>query len=149
MRAERKTVTLLIVEDDPHLRELLHAAGERSGRFASIALASDGQAAWDQIQAGLVRHPPQLPDFILSDLSMPRRDGIQLIRDLKGHPATRHIPIAVMTSSDRPNDRENATAAGCCAFFNKPVRLEEFTTLIGSVPDICGDCAVVSGRKSP
>lgn len=133
---------LLIVEDDAHLRELLRAAAQRTGRFSRIRTAGDGREALTCIQADATQEA--LPDFILSDLSMPYVDGIQLIQELKRREATRHIPVAVMTSSNRPNDREDAIAAGCCAFFNKPMRLEEMATLIGSIPGICGTNAPVS-----
>lgn len=133
-----RPLSLLIVEDDPHLRTLLTAAAERSGRFGSVQTAADGQEAIDRLTHGASAASPSLPDFILTDLSMPRMDGVQLIHALKRLPRLRDIPIAVMTSSNRPNDREDATAAGCCAFFNKPARLEEMATLVGSLPRICG-----------
>ncbi len=133
---------ILIVEDDVHLRELLQAAAERTGKFSRVRVAADGEEALQQVREGMAHH--EVPDFILSDLSMPRMDGIHLIRELKHNEATRHIPIAVITSSNRPNDREDAEAAGCCAFFNKPVRLDDMTVLIGSVPDICAANAPVS-----
>lgn len=136
------TFELLIVEDDAHLRELLHAAAERTGKFSRVRVASDGEEALGYIREGITRDA--LPNFILSDLAMPRMDGLELIRELKRNEATRHIPVAVITSSNRPNDREDAKAAGCCAFFHKPIGLEEMTVLIGSVPQICGADAPVS-----
>lgn len=131
---------ILIVEDDAHLRELLLAAAERTGKFSRIRVAGDGEEALQHIREDITHDA--VPDFILTDLSMPRMDGIQLIRELKRNEATRHVPIVVITSSNRPNDREDAKAAGCCAFFNKPIRLEDMIVLIGSVPEICGANAV-------
>ena len=138
-----RPLKLLIVEDDPHLRSLLIAAAERSGCFGPVQAAHDGQEAIERLTPGPGAVPSPLPDYILTDLSMPRMDGVQLIHALKRSPRWRDIPIAVMTSSNRPNDREDATAAGCCAFFYKPARLEEMATLIGSLPRICGVSASV------
>lgn len=139
MRPPEK-LSLLIIEDDERLREILSTAAERTGTFGPIAAVGDGQAACDYIWQRLRASEPA-PDFVLSDLSMPRMDGIRLIRELKRYPETRDIPIAIITSSDRPNDREDATEAGCCAFFHKPVRLDEIITLIRSLPQICGERA--------
>jgi two-component system, response regulator len=136
---------LLIVEDDPQLQVLLAAAAERTGKFSSIYLAGDGQEALDHVAEANARAPRQMPDFVLSDLSMPRVDGLQLLHELKRNPQTRDLPVAIITSSNRPNDREDSIAAGCSAFFQKPVRLEEMVTLIGSLPHICGRHAIVSG----
>jgi CheY-like chemotaxis protein len=129
--------TLLIVEDDDRLRELLLAAAERTQVFTAIETAPDGQAALDLVWNRLREKSRRCPDYILSDLSMPRMDGIQLIKELKRFPETSGIPVTIITSSNLPNDREDATAAGCCAFFHKPIRLDEMTALIASVPDLC------------
>ncbi len=111
--ADRK-VSLLIAEDDKNLRYLMEAAAERAGGFGPVVGAPDGQAALDAIRAGAN------PDLILTDLSMPRMTGLELIRALKREPATRSIPVAMVTSSDIPNDREDALAAGACTFLAKP-----------------------------
>lgn len=141
------SLQLLIVEDDPQLQTLLRMAAERTAKFDPVFMAADGQEAWDFLQDAKGQASHALPDFVLSDLSMPRMDGVQLIRAMKADPKTSGIPVAVTTSSDLPNDLEEATAAGCCAFFQKPVRLEEMVTLIGSLPNICGQDAVVSGSR--
>lgn len=134
---ERKKPALLIVEDDDQIRYLVGAAAERCGEFSSVQGAADGQAALDTIRRALRSDPPSAPDLVLSDLIMPRLDGLQLIRELKRDPGTSHIPVVIMTSSNRPNDREDATAAGCCAFFDKPLRFDEFVTLVCSLPALC------------
>ena len=132
--------SLLIVEDDDRLRSLVEEAARRAAVFHSIIAVADGQYALDFISSK-IRRPEPLPDFVLTDLSMPRVDGLRLLRELKARPETRDVPVAVMTSSDLPNDREDATAAGCCAFFHKPHRLDDIVLLIASLPQICGSKA--------
>lgn len=129
--------TLLIVEDDDRIRSVVCAAAARSKAFATILDEHDGQAALDLIWDRVRTNVEELPDFILSDLSMPRLDGLELTRELKRHPETSGIPIAIMTSSNRPNDRSDAQAAGCCAFFDKPVRFDDFVKIVEAVPNLC------------
>jgi CheY-like chemotaxis protein len=129
--------TLLIVDDDERIRYLVGAAAERCGEFSAVEAAADGQAAFDAIKAAYHDGGHQLPDIILSDLSMPRMDGLELIRELKRNPQTSGIPIAMMTSSNRPHDREDALAAGCCAFFEKPARMDEMLRVVASLPEFC------------
>jgi two-component system response regulator len=124
------------VEDDDRLRELLRLAGERSGKFRAVVTFPDGQAALDHV-SGALRENRLMDWFILTDLSMPRLDGIELIRALKNHRASKGIPIAVMTSSNRPNDKEDAIDAGCCAFFHKPVNFAGMIEMIASLPVVC------------
>jgi CheY-like chemotaxis protein len=147
MPAPTSPLHLLIVEDDVNLREIVYEVAKRTKAYASIGAVGDGQAACDYIWARIHAHE-SIPDFVLSDLSMPRMDGIQLIRELKRHAATRDIPIAIMTSSNLPNDREDATAAGCSAFFNKPLRADEMITLVGSLPRICGGHPIAPDKES-
>lgn len=143
---ETHASVLLIAEDDANLRTLLQAAAEQTRQFDVVHTVADGQEALDR-----VRHsaPEIAPTYILTDLSMPRCDGIELIRQLKRHEETKRIPIAVMTSSDRPNDREDAIAAGCCAFYHKPARFEELVRLISSLPKLNGENSVPKRASDP
>jgi CheY-like chemotaxis protein len=134
-----KKLALLIVEDDAQIRHLAERAAAQCGDFNRIYTAVDGAAAlaivWHELrERGNAGTPP---DLVLTDLSMPNFDGIALIREMKSREETRGIPIAMMTSSNRPNDREDAMAAGCCTFFEKPIRYSDFVALIGSLPDRC------------
>jgi CheY-like chemotaxis protein len=118
-------VSLVIAEDDDNLRYLLEAAAARAGGFGPIMSAPDGQAALDMVR----RTAPAAPELIVTDLSMPRMTGLDLIRALKRDPATRGIPVAVVTSSDIPNDREDALAAGACAFLPKAQGFDALTRM--------------------
>jgi CheY-like chemotaxis protein len=61
-----------------------------------------------------------LPDAIVLDLQLPRTDGWQLTREIKGDPATSHIVIVVVSACVMPAEREDAHRAGCDAFIAKP-----------------------------
>ena len=141
MPAEEK-ISLLIVEDDANIRYLLEMAALRSGEFDPIVTAEDGKAALDWLQLCEVS---DFPALIATDLSMPRMTGLELVRALKSHPLLREIPVAVITSSDVPNDREDALAAGACAFVAKlhgPAAMLE--TLLG----LRRGCAELATRPS-
>lgn len=120
-------LSLLIAEDDKKLRYLMEAAAVHAGGFGPIVGAADGQAALETVRSG------STPDLIVTDLAMPRMTGIELIRALKQDPATRSIPIAMVTSSDIPNDREDALAAGAFKFLPKP---HGFDALVAMLADI-------------
>lgn len=138
MTAGRAKPRLVIAEDDLHFQRLMVSAAERSGEYAEVHAAPDGIAAVDLVQK-LIREsaPGDGPLFVLSDIAMPRMDGLEFIRTMKRDPALRNIPIAIMTASNRPNDREDARAAGCAAFYYKPERLDQLMTLVASLPRVC------------
>jgi CheY-like chemotaxis protein len=129
----REKLPLLIVEDDAHVRYLMEVAAQRSELFEPIMAAADGQAALDVLRAADVT---RLPGLIVSDLSMPRLNGLELLRVLKNDATLHSIPVAIITSSDAPNDRELALAAGACSFIAKPYGVEALTRAFVAMRDM-------------
>jgi len=123
MHADEK-LGLLIVEDDATIRYLEEVAAQRTGVFDPISAAADGRAALEWLKS---RAPHELPAIVVTDLNMPRMNGLDLLRAIKTDPALERLCVAVITSSNIPHDREDALAAGACAFIPKPMRLEEFS----------------------
>jgi CheY-like chemotaxis protein len=125
---------ILIVDDDPRIRELAEFAARNSGAFAAVQQAENGEHALAILRrsaAGENGHG--LPDIILTDLSMPGIDGFELIEHLKHDMLTRDIPVVMFSSSGLPHDRERALAAGCLAFFEKPAGLSSLTGMMSSI----------------
>ncbi len=131
---QEEKVSLMIVEDDVHIRYLLEAAAERAGIFGRVTSFPDGEAA---IAALRQSAPADLPAFVSTDLSMPRMTGIDLVRAMKADPDLRQIPIGIITSSDLPNDREDALAAGACTFIAKPHGLDAMVKALLSMYESC------------
>ena len=103
---------ILVVEDHEDnrriMRDLLIAAG-----FGVIE-AVDGKE-------GLSMAATEYPNLILMDLQLPVLDGLEATRRIKSDPATSHIPVIAVTSYAMSGDNQNAFAAGCDAYFAKPV----------------------------
>jgi two-component system, cell cycle response regulator DivK len=118
--------TLLIVEDDEATRDALTRRLERRGY--TVLIAVDGQQA---VTIGR----SEKPDLILMDLALPGVDGWDATAYLKMDEVTRHIPIIVLSAHARPNDQQQAFAAGADDFRTKPVHLDELIdrieTLLG------------------
>jgi CheY-like chemotaxis protein len=131
-------VRLLIVEDDANIRFLLETAAQRSDRFEAITATVDGQAALDLLRAS---DASSLPSLIVSDLSMPRMTGLELLRRVKSDRRMRTIPVAIITSSDAPKDRDLALGAGACSFVHKPCGVDALTRALVTIVDSCGEAA--------
>lgn len=113
--------TIMIVEDNEFSRDALSRRLQRRGY--DVSLAANGREAVDIARAGK-------PDLILMDLGLPVMDGWEATRQLKGDPATRHIPIIVLSAHAMTNDREMALAAGSDEFDSKPVRFDRLLNKI-------------------
>ena len=103
---------ILVVEDQEDnlriMRDLLNDAG------FEVIEARNGNEALSVTEA-------ERPDLILMDIQLPELDGLEATRRIKDNPATRHIPVLAVTSYALNGDNEKAMAAGCDAYFAKPV----------------------------
>jgi hypothetical protein len=98
LRRYRRDQTVLIVEDEPSLRELLRRMLERDGY--AVAEANDGRAALEHVRE-------RAPGVILLDLMMPVMDGFEFLAELRREEAWRQIPVIVVTAKDlSPEERE-------------------------------------------
>jgi CheY-like chemotaxis protein len=79
----------------------------------------------------------RLPDLIVTDLSMPHMTGLELVRAVKSDARMRNIPVAIITSSDTPSDRDVAISAGACSFVAKPFGVDALTRALIGIREAC------------
>ena len=118
---------LLIVDDEPgtrgYLRDLLSL-------HHTVEMAADGQAALDAIRRG----PP--PDLVLSDVLMPRLNGLALVRALREDPGTATLPVLLITGDDDSDTRRRGFEAGADDFISKPFRPPELLARVRTHLDL-------------
>jgi two-component system, chemotaxis family, response regulator Rcp1 len=122
-----KTVRVLVAEDDDDHRFLTMRALER---FSEVPLevegVRDGQETIDFVRGrGAFAGRPK-PDLVVLDLKMPRKDGFEVLEDLKGDPETSSIPVVVLSSSDAGGDVDRAYRRGTNAYMRKPTSASGF-----------------------
>lgn len=120
---------ILLVEDDPNDVKLALHSFEKHDLANRVHVARDGAEALDFIFAVGVHarrseHPPLR--VILLDLKLPRVDGIEVLRQAKGDPRSRPIPIVVLTASREDRDAAECYALGANSYVVKPVDFEKF-----------------------
>ncbi len=126
-------VEILIVEDTPQDLDLALRALRKAKLTNHIEVARDGVEALDFIfcegtHAG--RDIDNAPKVILLDLKLPRVDGLEVLKRLKGDPRTKAIPVVVMTSSKEQNDVVESYNLGVNSYIVKPVNFEQFTEAV-------------------
>ncbi|MGI5837584.1 MAG: response regulator [Chloroflexota bacterium] len=107
---------VLIVEDEPDNQAIVRAVVEDMVGCSAV-LADDGLEA-------LTKVSDQVPNLVLLDLMLPKLDGYEVARRLKGDPKTHNVPIIAITALARPADRTRALEAGCDDYVDKPFDLE-------------------------
>jgi CheY-like chemotaxis protein len=119
---------ILLVDDDPSGLEVLEELITFYG--ATTHTAWNGQKALELVKE-------EKFDLILTDLSMPIMDGIELTRALKGDPSTVNIPVIILTAHSL--DHQNAIASGCDALMTKPINPAKLLDQLKAVlPDHLG-----------
>lgn len=111
-----KRDTVLVVDDDPHFRELYRTALQFRG--LNVTTASDGLAALQSIQN-------EIPAIVILDLNMPCVDGWAVLRELGGNEETKAIPIIVVTAAD-----VTRAVGQAVAILRKPVLPDQVLPLI-------------------
>ncbi len=102
---------ILICDDDANIRNIMEFSLEAEG-FHVLA-AADGEQALRMV---IGEHP----DLVILDVMMPGSDGLSVCRELKQNPATRHIPVLLLTAKSGKGDREAGQAAGADDYITKP-----------------------------
>ncbi|HLI27394.1 MAG TPA: response regulator [Chloroflexota bacterium] len=131
--AAARPVEILLVEDNPgDVRLTVEAL--REARVANrLSVAADGQEALAFLRReGRYADAPR-PDLILLDLNLPRKDGREVLAEIKADPVLRRIPVVVLTTSSAEQDilRSYDLHANC--YITKPVDLEAFLTVVRAV----------------
>ena len=125
-----RLVDILLVEDNPHDVELtLHALQEHN-LANHIEVARDGVEALDFLfgtGAHAGRRVERGPKVVLLDLKLPRMDGLEVLRRVKGDSRTQIIPVVVLTSSREERDVIESYRLGVNSYIVKPVDFDQFT----------------------
>ena len=114
-----------------------HDAGSaQSGRILNqLSVVEDGEQAMDfLLRSGQYPQAPR-PDLILLDLNLPKKDGREILAEIKNNPDLRSIPVVVLTTSQAEEDVMRSYNCGANCFIVKPVDLEQFTSTILSLED--------------
>jgi two-component system response regulator len=128
-----RPVEILLVEDNPNDVELtLHVL--RQNNIANrIHVVRDGAEALDYLfgtGAYADRNINDRPKVILLDLKLPKVDGLEVLRRVKGDPRTQLIPVVVLTSSREERDIVESYKLGVNSYITKPVDFEQFTDAV-------------------
>lgn len=133
---DNPAIELLLVEDNPQDLELALRALRKASLANHIQVARDGTEALDFVFGTGVfagRTITDGPKVIVLDLKLPKVDGLEVLRRIKGDPRTKAIPVVVLTSSKEQRDVVESYQLGVNSYIVKPVNFERFAEAVREV----------------
>lgn len=130
-----KLIDILVVEDNSGDARLIREVMKDNKIFSSFYLAKDGVEAMEFLnRKGKFKTSPK-PDLIILDLNLPKKDGREVLSEIKNDEKLKHIPIVIMTISQAEEDilRSYNLHANC--YITKPIDLNQFIKVVKSIED--------------
>jgi CheY-like chemotaxis protein len=124
---------VLIAEDDADDRFLLQSAFEENGFNDHLHFVENGVAVMEYLRERMVDMETGLPVFILLDLNMPKKDGREVLREIKQVSELRKIPVVVFSTTNNRQEMVRCYELGANSYITKPNSFESLIRIIGSV----------------
>lgn len=115
------SLLILIAEDDSGVRMAIYGYLETFGY--SVIMAEDGEQALSMIQE-------YHPHLLISDINMPKKNGYELVKEIRKFPAFRLLPVVFLTEYDEVADRVKGYQVGCDIYLAKPFEVEELAAIV-------------------
>jgi CheY-like chemotaxis protein len=130
-----RPIEILLVEDSPDDATLTIEA-LRDGKVRNrVSVVEDGVEAMTFLRREGPHESAPRPDLVLLDLNLPKKDGREVLAEIKQDPDLRRIPVVIMTTSDDEKDIVQAYNLHANCYVTKPVDLEQFIGVVRSIED--------------
>jgi len=130
-----RPIDILLVEDSPGDIRLIRETLKESKLLNNLSVVMDGEAAEAFLnREGEYTDSPR-PDLILLDLNLPKKDGHEVLAQIKQDPALRRIPVVILTTSKAEEDILRSYDLNANCYITKPVDLDQFMSVVKSIED--------------
>ena len=127
-------IFILIAEDDADDRFLLQAAFEENGFTDRLQFVENGVEVLDYLNS--LKHlekEKRLPRFILLDLNMPKKDGREVLKELKKHPELKKIPVVIFSTTNNEQEMRRCYELGANSYITKPNSFESLLKTVAAL----------------
>ena len=128
-------IRVLLVEDNPGDARLAREALVDSKLRLEVVEAHDGEAAIELLRSAQRSGSRRLPDLVLLDLNLPRKDGREVLAEIKSSPEWKHIPVVVLTSSKAEEDILASYQLHANSYISKPIDLTQMQRVVKEIKD--------------
>lgn len=137
---------ILLVEDNPADARLTELALRDEKIHINLSIARDGVEALAFLRKEGIHAHAKSPDFILLDLNLPKKDGREVLREIKSDARIKHIPVVILTTSDSESDILYSYGMHASCYMVKPLELDRFIEMMNSIKRFWFDMARLPPR---
>ena len=128
-----RTTEVLLVDDNPADMDLTSEVLSRNGCPSHVHAVSNGADAIAFLRREGRYANETLPDFVILDLNLPKKDGRAVLAEIKGDQRLRKIPVAIFSTSEAPQDIMRSYELGANCYVSKPGNLQDFISAVTSM----------------
>jgi CheY-like chemotaxis protein len=124
-----RSIEIVLAEDNDDDLFLVQDAFRASTLSRIVHAAVDGEAVLDYLRG----RATGLPDLLLLDINMPRKDGFEVLQEIKRDPALWHLPVVMLSTSLRADDVALAYSMGACSYITKPPDVDRLAEIVAQL----------------
>ena len=130
-----RTAEILLVDDNPADTDLISEVLTRNGYPSHISCLTNGVDAIEFLHRAGKYADAMVPDLVILDLNLPKKDGRSVLAEIKSEPALRKIPVAIFSTSEAQRDIVRSYELGVNCYISKPGNLRDFVAAITAIRD--------------
>ena len=142
-----RPVEIVMAEDDSEDQMLVKEAFQEAQIANCLTFVNDGEELLTYLRNWRNQGEERRPLLLLLDLNMPKKDGREALRELKGDTVLRSIPVVILTTSAAEEDIVDSYNLGVSTYIRKPVTFDKFTDIIKTFGRYWLEIAEIPGRK--
>lgn len=128
MYSTKKTLNITLADDDEDDRYFFELAFSEARMDIKLRMVQDGQELMQALQS-----TPELPDIVFLDLNMPRKNGMECLREIRGSSILKELIVIIYSTSNNPSDVEDAFIAGANTYIIKPSDFQQLKKILSDV----------------
>jgi len=127
---EVRPIDILLADDNEDDIIMIRDAFQDAKLINIVADVRDGEEAIDYLKRQGKHTDAKPVGLLLLDINMPRKNGFEVLHEVKNDPKLKHLPVIMLTTSDREEDIKKSYEEGACSFITKPVSFNKFSEVI-------------------
>jgi CheY-like chemotaxis protein len=133
MIKEQRMAEILVIDDEPNDVDLMKRSFINSKVVNNITVARDGEEAMQALRQEGIYIKSKRPDLVILDLNMPKKNGHQVLKEIRLDPELKDIPVVIMTTSGANEDISDSYKEGANCYIQKPLDIDKFKEIVNNI----------------